>query len=74
MDKYDYITIRTSMLFIFCVFAFLPQVKGLPIKKTALIWGKHWFWKRMVTTSADSDVHGGHGSLSFHMQILKYKK
>ncbi|PON67126.1 hypothetical protein PanWU01x14_105230 [Parasponia andersonii] len=25
--------------------------KNYPLKTTALIWRKHWFWKRMVTSS-----------------------
>ena len=44
------------------VFVFLPETKGVPIEETASLWRKQWSWKRLVTSSADFDVHGRHGS------------
>ncbi|KQJ87983.1 hexose carrier protein HEX6 [Brachypodium distachyon] len=27
---------------------FLPETKGIPIEQIGMVWGKHWFWKRVV--------------------------
>ncbi|XP_044963404.1 hexose carrier protein HEX6-like [Hordeum vulgare subsp. vulgare] len=30
------------------VYFFLPETKGLPIEQIGKVWGKHWFWKKVV--------------------------
>ncbi|KAI5005145.1 hypothetical protein ZWY2020_032388 [Hordeum vulgare] len=29
-------------------YLFLPETKGIPIEKIENLWGKHWYWKRVV--------------------------
>ncbi|KAK1308041.1 Sugar transport protein 1 [Acorus calamus] len=35
------------------IYYFLPETKNVPIEEMALVWKKHWFWKRYV---GDEDV------------------
>ncbi|XP_052199441.1 sugar carrier protein A-like [Diospyros lotus] len=37
------------------VYVFLPETKGIPIEEMILLWQKHWFWKRIVPGSQESD-------------------
>lgn len=30
------------------VYFFLPETKGLPIEQIGKVWGKHWFWKKVL--------------------------
>ncbi|KAF6143695.1 hypothetical protein GIB67_021705 [Kingdonia uniflora] len=32
------------------VYLFLPETKGVPIEEMILLWGKHWFWKKIMPT------------------------
>ncbi|GAA0157606.1 secondary carrier transporter [Lithospermum erythrorhizon] len=35
------------------VYMFLPETKGVPIEEMVLLWRKHWFWKKIISTKSD---------------------
>lgn len=39
------------------VYFLLPETKGLPIEQIGKVWGKHWFWKKVVGVG---EVTSGH--------------
>uniref|UniRef100_A0A2N9FW10 Major facilitator superfamily (MFS) profile domain-containing protein n=1 Tax=Fagus sylvatica TaxID=28930 RepID=A0A2N9FW10_FAGSY len=46
-----WITIMTIFVYIF-----LPETKGVPIEEMALMWKKHWFWKRLVPADREDEA------------------
>lgn len=40
-----------ALMTLFVIF-FLPETKGVPIEEMFLIWRKHWFWKKLLPSSA----------------------
>ncbi|KAF5198620.1 Hexose carrier protein hex6 [Thalictrum thalictroides] len=39
------------------VYLFLPETKNLPMEKMDQIWKEHWYWKRIVGESTESNMY-----------------
>lgn len=41
------------------VYYFLPETKNVPLEQMEKVWQEHWFWKKIVGETSDSEDKGG---------------
>ncbi|KAJ1296260.1 hypothetical protein BS78_01G286400 [Paspalum vaginatum] len=41
------------------VYLFLPETKRLPMEQVKCVWGRHWFWKKIVREEQEEEKQAG---------------